>query len=573
MDRGFAFGLWWVVACASAPCGEDVSEALPDASDAPSVQLAAPVRASGVELAPRTRARPVFVDVAREVGIDHVQATTLTYGSCATSVHCEAERMTGGVAVGDIDGDGIADLVASRMDGPIGIYLGGADGRFETRALDVPGLQSNGLGLGDVDDDGDLDLYVTTFGDGAPPNDRNYLFINDGSGTFADEALERGAAIASTAPRAGTSVAFGDFDRDGHLDLYATEWAPFLPGAVSAHARLLRNLGGGLFEDVTVAQGLHTDPCTRSDALCGVHGFAAAFTDLDGDGWLDLAVAGDFGTSHLLWNDAGVFREGTRPARVGTEEHGMGSTVGDFDGDGDLDWFVTSIHDPERRCASAGCYWGFTGNRLYRNDGDRRFTDVTDEVGVREGSWGWGAAFFDYDNDGDLDLVSAAGVDYAGSTVEELFEDAPTFLWENVGGRMIEVAALVGLDDRRMGKGLAVFDYEADGDLDVVLANNMDRLALYRNDGGNRNAWLRVRVLEASGRDAHGARVVAIESSGRRQLREIGTTTHMLGQSEAVAHFGLGPSPGPVTVEVRFPDGRVRRLEDVAPRQTLVVRD
>ncbi len=535
----------------------------------PTVSRAAPERTHAI--APRTNTRPSFVDVALEVGIDHVQATTLVEGSCPRSHYCEAERMTGGVAVGDIDGDGRIDLVASRMDGPIGVYFNRGDGTFEGMALNIPGLRSNGVGLADVDDDGDLDLYVTTYGDGVAPNDRNYLFINDGAGSLAEDALARGAAVASTNPRAGTSVAFGDYDRDGHLDLYVAEWAALLPQRLSLHARLLHNLGGGVFEDATVAQGLHTEPCERTRALCGVHGFAAAFTDLDADGWLDLAIVGDFGSSHLLWNDAGVFRDGTLAAGVGTEEHGMGSTVGDFDSDGDLDWFVTSIHDPERRCVSGDCNWGFTGNRLYRNDGDRVFEEVTDAAGVRHGSWGWGAAGFDYDNDGDLDLISAAGVDFAGSSVEELFEDAPTFLWENDGsGHMVEVANLVGIADRRMGKGLAVFDYDEDGDLDVVVANNMSRLALYRNDGGNTNGWLRVRAVEASGRDAHGARVVAIVG-GRRHLREIGTTTHFLGQSEAVAHFGLGPSPEPVDVEVRFPDGTVRRLRGVEPNQTVIV--
>lgn len=569
MVRPLALGLLWCAACAGAPASDGAPSPAQDAS-APSMEVLAPARP--VAAASHRSTRPTFVDVALAAGIDHVQATTLVEGRCARSRYCEEERMTGGVAVGDVDGDGRDDLLASRMDGPIGIYLNRGDGTFAASALTVPGLRSNGLGLADVDDDADLDLYVTTYGDGLAPNDRHHLFINDGTGTFAEDALARGAAVASARPRAGTSVAFGDYDRDGHLDLYVGEWAALLPGAVSSHARLLRNLGGGVFEDVTVAQGLHTEPCEPGQALCGVDGFAAAFTDLDDDGWLDLAIVGDFGSSRLLWNDGGAFHDGTRAAGVGTDEHGMGSTVGDFDADGDLDWFVTSIHDPERRCGVADCNWGFTGNRLYRNEGGRVFTDATDDAGVRHGSWGWGAAAFDYDNDGDLDLISAAGVDFAGSTVEDLFEDAPTFLWENDGsGRMVEVAALVGIADRRMGKGLAVLDFDDDGDLDVVVANTMDRLALYRNDGGNANGWLRVRVLEASGRPAHGARVLVF-SRDRRQLREIGTTTHLLGQSEAVAHCGLGPAPGPVDLEVRFPDGTRRRLEGVEPNRTVIVR-
>ena len=152
------------------------------------------------------------------------------------------------------------------------------------------------------------------------------------------------------------------------------------------------------------------------------------------------------------------------------------STFGDIDGDGLVDWFVTSIFDPDETCEVRECNWGYTGNRLYRNEGGRVFSDATDDAGVRNGAWGWGTTLFDSDNDGDLDLVMTNGVDFPDDEVPEVDEpwndDAMRF-WRNDGrGGMTEMADAVGLTDTGSGKGLLVFDYDEDGDLDIFLVNN-----------------------------------------------------------------------------------------------------
>ena len=177
------------------------------------------------------------------------------------------------------------------------------------------------------------------------------------------------------------------------LDIFTSEWRTLWQTNDNGptHARLLHNRGAeqpGYFDDVTTEAGVSVD-------LLHPHGdFALSprFSDLDGDGWPDLTIASDFLTSRLFWNNGdGTFTDGTREASVGTDQAGMGSTIGDYDGDGDLDWFVTAISDhryPDR------------GNRLYRNEGQREFSDQTDAVGVRDGQWGWGTSFLDYDNDG-----------------------------------------------------------------------------------------------------------------------------------------------------------------------------
>lgn len=547
-----------------------------------------------------------FTDVAEAAGIRYVQHEPQGPPSCLfddasdeplpegawsqalSYVDCYEERFSGGVAVGDFDGDAVDDLYVTRLDGPGVLYRNRGDGSFvdqtEEAGLGGLGARGNGAGFVDVDDDGDQDLYVTTM---ASP--RFYLFVNDGSGTFTEEAVERGAAIADDADRAGFSVAFGDYDLDGYVDIHTTEWrAPLRQSdGPPEHARLLRNLGEedpGHFEDVTQEAGvtLDRDPAWMPQFLeqPGRHAnfsFSSAFADLDDDGHPELIVGSDFTTSQLFWNDGdGTFTEGTRDAGVDTVRFAMGSTFGDYDADGDLDWFVTSIMDPETSCAGRPCDSPYNGNRLYRNDGERSFADVTDQEDVRNGFWGWGTAFLDFDNDGALDLVATNGQDFGDEDPSLLqFRATAMRLWRNGGDAgFAEVSADLGIAGEADGKGLAVFDLEGDGDLDVFVVNNGAAPALYRNDGGDANHWLRVRAQGAdSNRDGLGAVVtVRVDDDGPVQRREIGVSTHFLGQSERVAHFGLGDATSVAELTVHFPaTGRTVTRTDVPADEVLTV--
>jgi hypothetical protein len=526
---------------------------------------------------PSARAQsPVFTDVTLAAGIDHVQHRIWNPPSEDMLVY-----LTGGAAVGDVDGDGWDDLYVTRVDAPDLLYRNAGDGTFEdvtvAAGLDA-NLPTNGAFFADVDNDGDPDLYLTTVWD-----TRNYLYVNDGAGHFSEEALARGAAVATPFPHEGFSVTAIDYDRDGWTDIHTTEQrSPF----GFCHSRLLRNQGDtnpGHFVDETVAAGV--DFCAIPDLPSSpglppeatyVRAFSSSFADFDGDGWPDLAVAADWGTSRLFWNDRdGTFSDATVAAGVGTDDNGMGSAIGDWDGDGDFDWFVTAIHDPLDTLAASGWNAGIEGNRLYRNEGGRRFVDATDVAGVRDGDWGWAALFFDYDNDADLDLAMTNGQIFPAIPFEDAFNADPTRLWRNDGsGVMEEISAIAGLADTQPGKGLLHFDYDRDGDLDLFLAVNGAAPILYRNDGGNQNDWLRVRVSGAAGfnADAIGALVrVEAVAGGPVQVRQIGGTSHFLGQSERVAHFGLGDQTGAIhRVTVSWPGLGAAVYESVPANQTFV---
>ena len=519
-------------------------------------------------------ARPVFTDVTAAAGLSYLQHTAQSSPNCifsAPPTNCETDRLTGGAAVGDFDGDGLPDLYVTRLDAPDILFRNKGDGTFEdvttAAGLSTFDLDSNAAAFGDIDRDGDLDLFVSVVGVALDPvNNRHYLFVNQGDGTFVEDAIARATAIEPGTQHRGFSIVFGDYDRDGWLDIHVNEWLP-VPGSTSS--RLLRNLGPGspgVFTDTTVAAGV---------SLLGTDAFASSFADLDNDGWPDLAVAADFGTSKLFWNNGdGTFIDGTIAAGVGTDQNGMGSTIGDYDGDGDLDWFVTAIFDVNETCETQPCNWGYTGNRLYRNDGARVFSDATDAAGVREGFWGWGSAFFDYDNDGDLDLVMTNGVDFPDVEPDLAFHDDPMRFWENDGsGVYTENSALVGLTDTGQGKGLLVFDYDDDGDLDLFLVNNAAGPVLYRNDGGNAADWLRVETVGTdSNLEGIGAKLtIQPIALGPTQIREIGVASHFLGQSERIAHFGLGTGTDPVhAVTISWPSGRIQQFSNVARNTTLV---
>ena len=526
-----------------------------------------------------------FVEVSERAGLSFVQHDVQPPGECLfdnvqgteTGTFCDAERMTGGAAAGDFDGDGYVDLVITRLDDHDLLLRNRGDGTFDdvTRAwgLDEFREATNGAVWGDIDNDGDLDLFVTSVG-----GTRHWLFVNEGRNGFVEQGMERGAALDTGDQRVGFSASFGDYDGDGWIDLHVTEWRPSqLVGEGSTGVRLLRNRGAaapGYFEDVTMQAGVNMVGVVSQtqDVLTeGTFAFASGFVDLDGDGLLDLTVASDFGTTRLFWNDGdGTFTDGTVRAWVGTAQNAMGLTFGDYDLDGDLDWFVTSVYQTSSGSPGTEGPGPRDGNRLYRNEGGRRFSDRTDAANVRNGGWGWGTAFFDAENDGDLDLVMTNGMEMMPG------HDADAMrYWENDGaGGFRSRSTVVGLDDKGDGKGLLVLDLENDGDLDILVLNNGAAPLLFRNDTVQAGNWLRVSTEGVqSNRDGSGARVTVHAAGMLPLVRQVGASTHFLGQSDPRLHFGVGGAAR-VSLEVYWPaSGISTRYDDVPANSWILVRE
>lgn len=550
-----------------------------------------------------------FDEIAASAGITQRRSTYRLPPDCLFSEltnyptdGCSTERLSGGVTVGDINNNGLDDLFVTSLDGPDALYLNNGDGTFtditEDAGLAEFSTHSNGAGFADLDNNGFQDLFVTTVAE-----DRYYLFINNGDGTFTEQAVERGVAMTDGRWRSGFSVAFGDYDNDGHIDIHLTEW--YHPDAhplaeppfpkVPNHARLLRNNGDGTFADVTGPAGVELGlDATRllgvNDDVQPMFSFSSAFVDLDGDGFEDLVVAADFGITQLFWNNGdGTFTEGTGEAGIGTEGNAMGLAIGDVNGDGLPDIFISAITDRSAACDGRPCEAGMDGNRLYINNGDRTFTETQNEAGVLDGGWGWGAAMFDMDNDGHLDLVLANGADF---TLDEEYSrlyrahltEQPR-LWHNRGdGTFTEVAASAGLQVTKPGLGLVTIDIEGNGYLDVVMVHPDSTPTVWRNNGGTNNAWLQVAVNGAgplnggTNRDGRGAIVdVTPQAGGPTQTRIVGVNSHFLGHSALAPHFGLGDpdtlAGGTIhEVTVTFPaSGRSVVVRDVDPNQRLVV--
>ena len=306
-----------------------------------------------------------------------------------------------------------------------------------------------------------------------------------------------------------------------------------------------------------------------------VFAFASSFADLDRDGWPDLFVTGDFATSHVFWNrHDGTFLEGTKAAGLGTDENGMGTAIGDIDGDGTPDIMVTSIFDPRGASFAKGGNWGATGNRLFRGLGDRRFADVTDLAGVRNGGWGWGAGMVDTMNRGRLDLVQLSGVDLPDVPIAKPFWGGRSRLWRNDGNNgFTQIGRASGVDVLN-ARGLAVVDQNRDGRLDLVAVQPGARPVLLRNRSRHHH-YLRVDVQgTTSNRDGLGAIVtVRTKRGGQAVANEVGSGTAFLGQSERTVHVGLGTHAGRIDrVTVHFPStGRKVTRRHVRADRTLTI--
>jgi len=483
------------------------------------------------------------------------------------------ESTSGGVGFIDCDNDGRLDIITVNGssvdryrqggDPMVTLYRQTGDLKF-TDVTQSAGLTRKGYSMGvavaDFDNDGWQDLYVTGYGG-------NILYRNLGNCKFEDVTEKAGGKVGGYS----TGAAWGDYDRDGFVDLFVPRYLQVdinklseydsklcdFRGVTMECARrghtgesdiLLRNRGDGTFEDVSEKAGV-SDP----GHYLGMQG---VWTDYDNDGWPDLYVTNDGGPNYLYHNKHdGTFEEiglqaGAALSLEGQERAGMGVDFGDFDRDGRLDIFVTNFSQQP--------------DALFWNQGQKGFTDIASSAGIARPSFmpvGWGAAFFDMDNDGWLDLIVANGHVYPQMDLIEggaPFRE-PLLLFRNKHDRSFEdVTALAGLDrlPPASRRGLAVGDVNNDGKLDVIVLNigEPPTLLINRNQSSN-HAVLFHLVGTKSNKAAIGARAVVTTGEGV-QIGEIRSGSSYLSQNDLRLHFGLGDTTSISSVRILWPSGK-----------------
>jgi len=472
-----------------------------------------------------------------------------------------------------VDGGSLADAAAASRSHHR-LYRNRGNGRFEdvTAKAGIGRAPAYGMGAcaADIDNDGAIDLFVT--GAGA-----NALYHNNGNGTFTDISAKTGIAGGPFA----TSCAFADVDRDGFVDLFVTNYVDARPetnvfcGVAASNTRmychplnfaplasvLYHNNGNGTFTDVSAKAGIAGH---RSNGLGVVIG------DYDDDGWPDIAVANDSLPNFLYHNEGrGVFKEvglvsGIAVAADGNPRAGMGIDLADYDGDGRLDLFITN-HELET-------------HTLFRNLGRGLFADVTSQSGIGLETLpyvGFGTVFFDYDNDGDLDLAITNGhvVDNSGHYRPGSKSEQRKLLFRNDAGHFREIGreAGPGFAIEKIGRSLIAADVDNDGSVDLLFTNNGDAPDLLRNTSGRGNNALLVRLVGTrSNRSAVGARL-ALTAGAIAQVREVKAGSSYLGQSDLRQHFGLGQAAHVDRLEIRWPSGQTEVLTSLPTNQILTI--
>lgn len=516
-------------------------------------------------------------DVTKETGI------TFRHTDGGSGRRYVVETVSAGLALFDYDNDGDVDiyflngapLLGTKVDKPPKNALHRNDGNWKfTDVTEQAGVGDTGYGLGvavgDYDNDGDPDIYLNNFGP-------NVLYRNNGNGTFTDVTKEAGVGNGS---QVGAGAVFLDMDKDGDLDLYASNYLDFsyekhvacttngFP--VYANPRhyaplpdtVFRNNGDGSFTDVSLESGVGLHPGWGMGIVAG---------DYDNDGDTDVFIANDVAENFLFQNDGtGKFEEmgllsGFAYDLHGDEQGSMGVDCGDYDNDGWLDFYVTSY---QNQLAT-----------LYRNLGDGTFQDVTLLTGAGAGTLPnvtWGNSFVDFDNDGDRDIFVACG--HLQDNVE-LWDDTSTYHEQNIllmntgDGKFVDISDSSGdgMLVKLSSRGAGFDDLDNDGDVDVVILNSREKSSILRNDTVNDNHWLQVRLRGTkTNRDGVGARVKVV-AADLTLIDEVHSGRGYQSHYGSRLYFGLGKRDRVDRVEVRWIGGGIDVIENVAVSQLVTI--
>jgi hypothetical protein len=541
---------------------------------------------------PEEYPRVKFINVSAEAGIKFRHF----HGKRSTQL---PEDMGSGAAWGDYDRDGWIDLYVVNEAGPLTmsseeikkspahnvLYRNQGDGSFKDVTARA-GVGYRGCGQaaawGDYNNDGFLDLIVTNYG-------RNILYRNRGDGTFEEASESAGIGI-QKGFWAGAS--WGDYNRDGNLDLYICGYVKYRydptdkrtetrqdnsympaslnPSTYEPERNLLYcNNGDGTFREVALVAGV--------DNIAG-RSLSASWCDFDDDGWIDLYVANDISDNVMYLNKGdGTFKDISQKAWVADYRGAMGLAVADWDGDEDMDLFVTHWIAQENALYNNG--HGNLKNTGMPGDANIQFTDMADNMGLGQIALdyiGWGTAFLDYNNDRQPDLFVVNGSTFQQYEDPTLLIPMRMLLFWNKSKKegFFEVGSVSGevFQQRFVGRGLAIGDYDNDGDPDAFVVVNGGVAMLLRNDGGNDNHWLKVRLAgRSSNRYGLGTKLKAF-INGRAQIREVGAGSSYYSQNAVGEElFGLSNNNRVDSLTITWPSGKMQLLTDVATNQTILI--